>query len=34
MTPYREVANRLSFFDPTSPNPAASGFPGILKFAG
>lgn len=26
--------NRLSFFNPTAPNPAASGFPGILEFAG
>lgn len=31
--PMREVADRLSFFSPT-PNPAASGRPGALVFAG
>ena len=34
MTPYTEVANRLSFFNPTVANTAASGYPGILMFAG
>ncbi|MBK5292502.1 MAG: hypothetical protein JJE04_12605 [Acidobacteriia bacterium] len=34
MTPYVEVADRVSFFDPTVPNPAVGGFPGALVFAG
>jgi hypothetical protein len=34
MTPYVEVANRMSFFNPTLPNPAAGGFLGALMFAG
>jgi hypothetical protein len=34
MTPYVEVADRMSFFDPTVPNPAVSGYPGALVFAG
>jgi hypothetical protein len=34
MTPYVEVRDRMSFFNPDLPNPAASGFPGILMFAG
>ncbi|MEJ7711163.1 MAG: hypothetical protein WKF84_15180 [Pyrinomonadaceae bacterium] len=33
-TPFREKFNRLSFFDPTGPNPAAGGRPGRLAFAG
>ncbi|HWB86013.1 MAG TPA: TonB-dependent receptor [Bryobacteraceae bacterium] len=34
MTPYVEVKDRMSFFNPNVPNPAADGFPGILEFAG
>ncbi len=34
MTPYVEVADRMSFFDPTAPNPAIGGFPGALVFSG
>jgi hypothetical protein len=34
MTPFVEVKNRMSFFNPSLPNPAASGYPGILQFAG
>src|SRR5262249_23547676 len=34
MTPYVEVRDRMSFFNPDLPNPAASGFPGVLMFAG
>jgi hypothetical protein len=34
MTPYVEVADRMSFFDPNLPNPAIGGFPGALVFAG
>ena len=34
MTPYVEAFNRMSFFNPTAPNPAAGGYPGILEFAG
>lgn len=34
MTPYVEAYNRLSFFNPSVPNPAAGGYPGILMFAG
>lgn len=33
-TPFREKFNRLSFFDPFGPNPAAGGRPGRLAFAG
>jgi hypothetical protein len=32
--PYKEVLNRESFFNPSSPNPAAGGYPGILQFYG
>lgn len=32
--PYVEVLNRESFFNPTPPNPAAGGYPGILMFMG
>ncbi|HYP07782.1 MAG TPA: TonB-dependent receptor, partial [Bryobacteraceae bacterium] len=34
MTPYVEVADRVSFLDPDQPNPAIGGFPGALVFAG
>lgn len=34
MTPFVEVYNRESFFNPTAPNSAASNYPGILEFAG
>ena len=34
MTPFVEVYNRESFFNPTAPNTAASNYPGILEFAG
>jgi hypothetical protein len=34
MLPYREVADRMSFLNPDIPNPAASGRPGALQFAG
>jgi hypothetical protein len=33
-TPYVEVNNRESFFNPTIPNAAAGGHPGILEFYG
>ena len=33
-SPYREVLNRESFFNPTAPNAAAGGAPGILQFYG
>ncbi|MBV9084303.1 MAG: TonB-dependent receptor, partial [Acidobacteriaceae bacterium] len=29
-----EVANRMSFLNPTLPNPAIGGYPGVLQFAG
>jgi hypothetical protein len=32
--PSKEVLNRMSFLDPNMPNPAASGYPGALQFAG
>ncbi len=32
--PSHEVANRMSFLNPTLPNPAAGGRPGALQFAG
>jgi hypothetical protein len=32
--PYKEVLDRESFFNPTAPNPAAGGRPGILEFYG
>lgn len=34
MTPFVEVENRMSFFNPTLPNPAVGGFLGALMFAG
>ncbi len=33
-SPYKEVANRESFFNPTAPNAAAGGYPGALEFYG
>jgi len=33
-SPYREVLNRESFFNPTIPNAAAAGAPGMLEFYG
>ena len=33
-SPYKEVLNRESFFNPSAPNQAAGGHPGILEFAG
>ena len=33
-SPYTEVANRESFFNPSAPNAAVSGFPGSLEFVG
>lgn len=32
--PFKEVADRMSFFNPLSPNPAAGGHLGALEFAG
>ena len=32
--PFSEVANRMSFFNPTLANPVAGGIPGALQFAG
>jgi hypothetical protein len=32
--PFTEVANRMSFFNPLAPNPAAGGHLGALEFAG
>ncbi len=32
--PFTEVANRMSFFNPTLANPLAGGIPGALQFAG
>lgn len=34
MLPYVEVADRVSWFNPDIPNPAASGFRGALQFGG
>ena len=34
LLPFVEVRDRESFLDPTAPNPAAGGYPGILVFAG
>jgi hypothetical protein len=34
MTPFVEVRNRQSFFNPNIPNPAVGGFPGALMFYG
>jgi hypothetical protein len=34
MLPYHEVLDRVSFFNPSAPNPAAGGIPGILQFMG
>jgi len=33
-TPWVEVKDRMSWLNPTIPNPAVGGFPGILQFAG
>ncbi|HKE26287.1 MAG TPA: carboxypeptidase-like regulatory domain-containing protein [Bryobacteraceae bacterium] len=33
-TPWVEVDNRMSWLNPTIPNPAIGGFPGVLEFAG
>jgi hypothetical protein len=33
-TPWVEVDNRMSWLNPTIPNPAVDGFPGTLQFAG
>jgi hypothetical protein len=33
-SPFTEVANRMSFFNPTLANPVAGGIPGALQFAG
>jgi Carboxypeptidase regulatory-like domain len=33
-SPFTEVANRMSFFNPTLQNPVAGGIPGALQFAG
>jgi hypothetical protein len=33
-TPWVEVGNRMSWLNPTLPNPAIGGFPGALQFAG
>ncbi len=33
-SPYKEVLDRESYFNPTAPNPAAGGHPGILEFYG
>lgn len=33
-SPFKEVANRMSFFNPLAPNPAAGGHLGALEFAG
>jgi hypothetical protein len=32
--PYTEADDYFTFFDPTSPNPAVGGFPGVLRFGG
>ncbi|MCU1257888.1 MAG: hypothetical protein JWO80_773 [Bryobacterales bacterium] len=32
--PFHETLNRMSFLNPTLPNPAIGGFPGALQFAG
>jgi hypothetical protein len=34
MLPYTEANDHFTFFDPTSPNPAAGGLPGVLRFGG
>jgi len=33
-TPWKEVRDRMSWLDPTLPNPAIGGYPGALVFAG
>src|SRR5271157_3844759 len=33
-SPFTEVVDRMSFFNPTLPNPVAGGIPGALQFAG
>ena len=32
--PYKEANDHFTFFDPTSPNPAVGGYPGVLRFGG
>jgi hypothetical protein len=32
--PYTEANDHFTFFDPTSPNPAVGGYPGVLRFGG
>jgi len=32
--PYTEKDDHFTFFDPTSPNPAVGGYPGVLRFGG
>jgi hypothetical protein len=32
--PYTEANDNFTFFDPTAPNPAAGGLPGVLRFGG
>ena len=34
MKPYTEKDNHFTFLDPTIPNPAAGGRPGVLRFGG
>lgn len=34
MLPYTEANNHFTFLDPTAPNPAAGGIPGVLRFGG
>lgn len=33
-TPFREVGNRMSFFNPDLPNPVATGYKGSVQYAG
>ena len=34
MLPYKEKDDHFTFLDPTAPNPAAGGRPGVLRFGG
>ena len=34
MLPYTEADDNFTFLDPTTPNPAAGGRPGVLRFGG
>ena len=34
MLPYTEANDNFTFLDPTAPNPAAGGRPGVLRFGG